>query len=78
LANRWNRFSWFGTQWVTQRHKLSNDTSAVHIDVPKMLNLLEAVGTAISESRLNLQRGRWGDDRKYYQIKDEKLQNARS
>jgi len=76
LADRWNRFSWFGTQWVTKTHKLSNDTSAVHIDIPKMLNLLEAVGTAISEPRLKLQRGRWGEAKKYFQVRDEKIQNG--
>ena len=30
LAERWNRFSWFGTQWVTQQHQLSTDTAAIH------------------------------------------------
>src|ERR1700680_4765828 len=26
LAERWDRFSWFGTQWVTKQHQISNDT----------------------------------------------------
>jgi hypothetical protein len=76
LADRWNRFSWFGTQWVTKKHKLSMDTGAVHAEIPKVLNLLEAVGIAISEPRLNLQRGRWGEAKKYFQIRDEKIQKA--
>jgi hypothetical protein len=79
LADRWDRFSWFGIQWVTKKHKLSKDTAAIpRAAVPKMLNLLEAVGTAISEPRLNLQRGRWGEATKYYQFRDaEKLDSKR-
>lgn len=67
LSERWNRFSWFGTQWVTQRNELSNDTAAVHQSVEAALNMLEAVSIAIAEPRLNLQRGRWGDTTQYFQ-----------
>lgn len=67
LSERWDRFSWFGTQWVTQRHQLSVDTAAVHQTVEAALNMLEAVSIAISEPRLNLQRGRWSDTKKYFQ-----------
>jgi len=31
------------------------------------LNILEAVSIAVSEPRLNLQRGKWGDATQYYQ-----------
>ena len=67
LSERWNRFSWFGTQWVTQKNELSQDTAAVHQTVEAALNLLEAVSIAIAEPRLNLQRGRWGDATQYFQ-----------
>ncbi|BAS32834.1 integron gene cassette protein [Ralstonia phage RS138] len=67
LSERWNRFSWFGTQWVTQQHWLSNDTAAIHQTVGTTLNQLEAVSIAISEPRLNLQRGRWSNATQYYQ-----------
>jgi len=73
LVERWDRFSWFGTQRVTQQHKLSTDTAQVHQDMSKALNILEAVGIAIAEPRLNLQRGRWGDANQYYQIRDKRL-----
>jgi len=73
LAERWNRFSWFGTRWVTQQHELSKDAIAVHVDTVKALNILEAVAIAISEPRLNLQRGRWGDTKQYFQVKDSRL-----
>jgi hypothetical protein len=67
LSERWNRFSWFGTQWVTQQRKLSADTAQIHGDVGAMLNIMEAISTAIAEPRLNLQRGRWGEATQYYQ-----------
>lgn len=67
LSERWNRFSWFGTQWVTKRHELSMDTAQVHGTIGATLNMLEAVSVAISEPRLNLQRGRWNDATQYYQ-----------
>ena len=67
LSERWNRFSWFGTQWVTTRNELSQDTAAVHQTVEAALNTLEAVSIAIAEPRLNLQRGRWGDATQYFQ-----------
>ncbi len=68
LSERWNRFSWFGTQWVTQQHQLSTNTAAVHQDMRAALNILEAVATAVASPRLNLQRGRWSEARQYYQV----------
>lgn len=73
LAERWNRFSWFGTQWVTQQHQLSTDTAAIHETMASALNILEAVSIAIAEPRLNLQRGRWGEAKQYFQIRDPQL-----
>lgn len=67
LSERWNRFSWFGTQWVTKAGQLSADTAAVSQTVEGLLNTLEAVSIAISEPRLNLQRGKWGEATKYFQ-----------
>ncbi|WP_428539103.1 GIY-YIG nuclease family protein [Rhodopila sp.] len=66
LSERWNRFSWFGTQWVTQ-HGLSADIEKLHGNVSLVLDILEAVATAIAEPRLNLQRGRWSKVPQYYQ-----------
>ena len=68
LAGRWNRFSWFGTQWVTKKYLLSSDTVAVHEGINSVLNILEAVSIAISEPKLNLQRGRWGQSIPYFQV----------
>ncbi|MBF0231145.1 MAG: GIY-YIG nuclease family protein [Desulfamplus sp.] len=67
LSERWNRFSWFGTQWVTKTNILSSDTETLSQSVEATLNILEAVSIAISEPRLNLQRGKWGDTTQYFQ-----------
>jgi len=71
LAERWNRFSWFGTQWVTAANKLSADVAELGDSLPVVLNILEAISIAISEPRLNLQRGRWGATKQYYQLDPE-------
>ena len=77
LADRWNQFSWFGTQWVTKRNKLSTNRKGVSIGTPKALHVLEAVSIAIAEPRLNLQRGNW--DRsgaaQYFQHRDPRLKS---
>jgi len=70
LSERWNRFSWFGTQWVTKANQLSTDTAAVSQTVEATLNILEAVSIAISEPRLNLQRGKWSDATQYFQYEE--------
>lgn len=73
LSERWNRFSWFGTQWVTEAGALSKDTKAVQDSIVKFLNVLEAVSIAVAEPRLNLQRGKWSDATQYFQYKDSRL-----
>jgi len=70
LSERWDRFSWFGTQWVTQQSELSQDVAAVHESTEITLNILEAISIAIAEPRLNLQRGRWGEATQYYQWRE--------
>lgn len=67
LSERWNRFSWFGTQWVTKAGELSADTATVSQSVEATLNILEAVVIAVSEPRLNLQRGKWSEATQYFQ-----------
>lgn len=67
LSERWNRFSWFGTQWVTKTGELSVDTASVSQSIEATLNILEAVSIAIAEPRLNLQRGKWSESTKYFQ-----------
>jgi hypothetical protein len=71
LVERWDRFSWFGTRWVTKQRRLSADTTAAHPAMAELLNKLEAVAVAIAEPRLNLQRGRWGDAEQYFQVRED-------
>lgn len=73
LSERWNRFSWFGTRWVTKTHILAADAEAAHPTTATALNVLEAVAIAVAEPRLNLQRGRWGDAVQYLQVRDDRL-----
>lgn len=68
LSERWNRFSWFGTQWVTKTGALSTDTAVLSASVGSALNILEAVSIAVGEPRLNLQRGKWGEATQYFQV----------
>lgn len=67
LADRWDRFSWFGTQWVTKSGELSADTDKINVGIEVAMNVLEAVSIAIAEPRLNLQRGKWGEATQYFQ-----------
>lgn len=71
LSERWNRFSWFGTQWVTLAGSLSADTASASESIEATLNILEAVSIALSEPRLNLQRGKWGKATQYFQYMDD-------
>jgi hypothetical protein len=52
---------------VTKSNELSKDTASVSGSLEATLNILEAVSIALSEPRLNLQRGKWGDATQYYQ-----------
>ncbi len=67
LSERWNRFSWFGTQWVTQQNELSSDTAKLTGTTDSVLNIREAIAIAVAEPRLNLQRGKWGSAKNYIQ-----------
>ena len=68
LAERWDRFSWFGTQWVKKDNDLSADKDSVHPTIGEALDILEAVAISIAEPRLNLQRGNWAGAKQFFQI----------
>jgi hypothetical protein len=71
LSERWDRFSWFGTDWVTQTQALAKGAAEVKVTIEAALNILEAVSIAISEPRLNLQRGHWSEATQYFQFKQD-------
>jgi hypothetical protein len=68
LSERWDRFSWFGTQRKTKKNLLSADTKSIkNQSVKAALDIMEAVAIAISEPKLNLQRGHWNNSTKFFQ-----------
>ena len=94
LSGRWDRFSWFGmlqplAEASQKALKSQGDTrdlylpkKELNVAPPVALDMLEAVSIAISEPRLNLQRGKWkkigatqyyqwGDEDEWYEDEDE-------
>jgi predicted GIY-YIG superfamily endonuclease len=74
LAERWDRFSWFGLRWVKQNGDLSAVVEAHHPSTSRTLNHIEAILIHAAEPPLNRQGGRFGDDvTRYVQSRDERL-----
>ena len=61
LAQRWNRFSWFGILPVTNG-TLDEDAEPPPPTVAATLDHIEAILLAAAEPPLNLQRGRFGQE----------------
>ena len=62
LADRWDRFSWFGTRWVKSNGELALEVDSTHSDVTDVLNHIEAIVIHAAEPRHNRQGGRFGDE----------------
>ncbi len=74
LANRWDRFSWFGLRRVLSSGKLSTQTLRAKASIGIALNHIEAVLIAAAEPSLNKQGGRFGREAtRYLQVRDERL-----
>lgn len=74
LAERWDRFSWFGIRRVKQNGELSAEISAVHPSIASVLNHVEGVLIHAMEPPMNGQRGRFGSRViRYVQKRDERL-----
>lgn len=74
LAERWNRFSWFGVRRVLGGGKLSKEKSAFHPSLPTVLNHVEAVLIHAAEPTMNGQGGRFGSNvTRYLQVRDKRL-----
>jgi hypothetical protein len=69
LAERWQRFSWFGIDPVKGRKgaKTVVETDPKTSNTATVLNHLEGILIATAEPRLNLQGGRFGDAQQFYQ-----------
>jgi hypothetical protein len=76
MAERWDRFSWFGVRDVTKNGEgvLAKLKTQFHPPLKKVLNHLEAVLLYAVEPSQNLQSGRLGKTVKVYaQVRDSKL-----
>lgn len=71
LSERWDRFSWFGLRDVVKSaDKELTDPRKANLTVSRgqILNLVEAVGIALSEPRLNRQSGNLSKSTEYFQV----------
>ena len=62
LAERWDRFSWFGLRQVTAGRKLLKLGKRRAGSTEEILNQLEALLIDVAEPKLNGQRGTWNKD----------------
>ena len=73
-SERWDRFSWFGVQNVKNNKELSDYHRAVtKVTNRQILDLFEGVVIALSEPKLNLQRGNLKYATQYSQWRDPRL-----
>jgi hypothetical protein len=74
LAERWDRFSWFGIRRVKANGKLSAETSSVHPSIANVLNHVEGVLIHAIEPPMNGQKGRFGNRViRFVQVRDPRL-----
>ena len=74
LAERWDRFSWFGLRRVLNSGRLSNVNQATHPSLRITLDHMEAILIHAAEPRMNRQGGRFGEAvTRYLQVRDERL-----
>lgn len=74
LAERWDRFSWFGLRAVLRTGMLAGYNQAVHATSSNVLNHIEAILIHAAEPQLNRQGGRFGDNiQRYLQNRDDRL-----
>lgn len=74
LAERWDKFSWFGLRTVNKNGSLAGYNQEVHATNSDVLNHIEAILIHTIEPRLNRQGGKFGEKiERYLQIRDERL-----
>lgn len=72
VADRWTRFSWFGTRFVKANNRLSADKETHQGGLEIALDHMEAIVLAVSEPPHNRQGGRFGESVvQYLQFRDE-------
>jgi len=74
LAERWDRFSWFGLRSALVKGRLSAETEKAHPRIGTVLNHVEAILIHSMEPPMNRQSGRFGENvTRYLQVRDERL-----
>ena len=74
LAERWDRFSWFGLRRVLNNGDLSIESQSSHPAIATVLDHIEAILIHSIEPPLNRQGGRFGNNvTRYLQVRDERL-----
>lgn len=74
LADRWERFSWFGVRKANANGVLRVENQAAHPSIASLLNHIEAVLIAAVEPPHNRQGGRFGDTvEQFLQYRDEEF-----
>jgi hypothetical protein len=78
LAERWQRFSWFGIDPVKKNGSslVLMEAEPERPEVNHVLNHLEAILIAAAEPRLNRQGGKFGDAQQFRQWEDEEEESA--
>ncbi|HEX2995891.1 MAG TPA: GIY-YIG nuclease family protein [Anaerolineales bacterium] len=74
LADRWDRFSWFGLRKVNTGKDLAIYVQKNHVETGDVLNHIEAILIHTGEPPLNRQGGKFGKKvEKYLQVRDTRL-----
>lgn len=72
IADRWTRFSWFGTRFVKKDNELSDEKTGFQGGATDVLDHIEAVVLAVAEPPHNRQGGRFGNKvQQFRQYRDE-------
>jgi hypothetical protein len=72
LADRWERFSWFGIRTVLNSGSLQAEKIGAHSKISDVLDHLEAILIAAAEPKHNRQGGRFGAEvEQYLQHRDD-------
>jgi len=71
LADRWDRFSWFGVRKVIGGGNLKSVKQTYSSDLVALLGYLEGLLITVTEPPLNKQGARWQGVQQYVQYRDE-------
>ena len=72
LADRWDKFSWFGVRNVNKNGNLSKAQGDINrsLKASEILDLLEGLLINVVEPPLNKQGARWSDIEQYFQLSE--------